>query len=531
LIAFVLRLTFKDDVSPPQSPPIGADVKSDLVLRLPADLITNLQALLHLLGLPLKKSRPSQRLAAVHMVLMGFWKTLWTPTKDLPIADPTALFLACKSLHITGQFSSVDLLTQDIAGFQFIMRCAFVIDVYAISKNPANAVDIFKACSAVKQWFTEKEASPFALLRTWQHMAVSMVLRTRKMPKSTWKDRGTYRVLNFNGTLIVRFSRLQSMIVALERDLAKEFQRDILLGINYRVSYQQQDIVDDLSNTDVDYSFLTDSRNSLLPRHNTTLMEAFMQNKAISDVLTILIGSDREWNKLALEKWLRSLASWETKLAAYIVLTSGAPGRLTEIGAMLFQNTLQHRRNLYWKDILLTLVRLHTKTNVHTGHEDLLPHCLSGFAKDILIQNLVLVRPFARRAAQQCFNGNDEVRYMYGTHLFNGYGKRITTESVSDVLRRYSQKFFGQKLGVADFRHITTHFRMKLTLIAHNFMKNDRLRDSIDAAQMGNNRSTQTRIYAQTRDAALGVGEDVLDEFLDHSMDWQRKLEIGDGMY
>jgi hypothetical protein len=110
------------------------------------------------------------------------------------------------------------------------------------------------------------------------------------------------------------------------------------------------------------------------------------------------------WNQGNLRKWLQDYADFHSLLLLRCEMLSGAPGRGTELTAMMYHNTsTRPMRNLVILGKHVAMLCLYSKTGALTGKDKLIPHSLDAVTGDILIQDLALARPFAEFAASICF--------------------------------------------------------------------------------------------------------------------------------
>ena len=120
------------------------------------------------------------------------------------------------------------------------------------------------ACDALQLWFTEKAYSIFSHLRSLQHRASAIAYNTMGLPHIWWTNTETWTLLKYKGNLI-SFSDIRTMFKDIEEDLVSTWEKKILWGLMLRVDYA--DLVDDLTNKDIGYSFLFDSRNPCFQDH------------------------------------------------------------------------------------------------------------------------------------------------------------------------------------------------------------------------------------------------------------------------
>jgi hypothetical protein len=77
----------------------------------------------------------------------------------------------------------------------------------------------------------------------------------------------------------VEFSAIEMAMLGMEAAAVELWEDKIMLGTGLRVDYNE--IVDDLSNVAVSYSFLVDPRNKSLQHHSTKLVAAILNDPAL----------------------------------------------------------------------------------------------------------------------------------------------------------------------------------------------------------------------------------------------------------
>jgi hypothetical protein len=291
-------------------------------------------------------------------------------------------------------------------------------------------------------------------------------------------------------------------------------------------------MADDLSNTAVGYSFLVDPRNKSLHHHSVDLATAILSNPTLRQ--KFIVGQDPEtcspvWNKTALRTWLHDYAKFESVQLCRVEMTGGAPGRGTELAAMNLCNTrTRPKRNLCMLGRHLSVLRMYHKSGALTGQDKLIPHALDGLTSDLLIQDLVLARPFACLAAKMCFPDQPAIHQLYRERLFINNGKDFQTSDLTSTMSRFTLAHVGIGLGVNAWRHISKAFKENLCNRMMEVLEEGE-EESVEAAQAGRRRETGHRIYGVSHDTLDGMAEDVLPLFLDCSTDWQKLLQVVPG--
>jgi hypothetical protein len=306
----------------------------------------------------------------------------------------------------------------------------------------------------------------------------------------------------------------------LENEIQDVWEKDVMLGLGLRADYGL--VHDDLASRQVMYSFTADERNKVFVNNRATLLRAILSEPALHQrFVAFQNGGIVRWHYQTLRSWLAAYARFEGLLLLYAQITSGSPGRGTELTAMLLVNTeLYPQRNLVAFGSHISFLCTYLKTSGITNSDKLLPHSLTAFCSDILIQDLSLARPFARMAAKLVHSNNEEIANLFDSHVFVNHTKLFDTDDISNGLRTKAAAHMDVDLNVSNWRHIYTAFRRKLCSQLQDLLEGDE-NERIEALQMGHNTQTERRIYGISPEALQSASEDVLPLFLDASTEWQ----------
>jgi len=126
------------------------------------------------------------------------------------------------------------------------------------------------------------------------------------------------------------------MFASMETKLVNLWETKVLAGISIRICYK--DIKDDSTNHDVGYCFLSDCRNPFFA-DRMQFLKAIIKDQQVFDKFAVIRSGQLIWNKGALLAWLRDYAEFQKLVLARCEMLSGAPGRGTELTAMIYRNT------------------------------------------------------------------------------------------------------------------------------------------------------------------------------------------------
>lgn len=459
-------------------------------------------------------------------LLFRIWARVWKKTDTNIIGDPTICFLALAMLKQDGSFQTPKNTTPCISRLKYTLRLVMLITIKRHAVH--HKMDDLIACRAYEQWFKEKEDSTFNTLCTFQHYASSLAYNEPSVPHVVWMDRTHYRTMRFKGHTI-EFEKLTRLFSNLENDAIAIWEKNILMNLPLHLNYKQ--ITDDMGNTEVGYSFLSDNRNTCF-KNRDILAKAIMADSTLSNhFLTGIIDNHGKpiWNVAELQKWLFNYSRFHAIQITSADVKGGAPSRGTEMECIQYINTHTRIRGLYMIGHHLAILCQYHKSAAITGKDKLIPHSLDAVTSDLIIQDLAIARPFAELAAYICYPHDLDVQHRYHSYLFVNNKKLFETPQLTNILKSYTLPIYNVGLGVADWRHISAAFRQKICPAMEIIVEDDLSHESVQALQSGHSRHTENHLYGISPEALAGAAEDVLPLFLDASTDWQVACKVVPG--
>ncbi|KAG2063025.1 hypothetical protein BDR04DRAFT_953732, partial [Suillus decipiens] len=403
---------------------LRTDRGDDYEIPISHDLINALQEL------ELALTEKEQTTEKIHTVLTMIWMVKWSKKKDNTIPCPTERFMALYTLNANGQHKEPVLVTPTMARLEYCMRLACLKQLKILSAELYNGDDA-AACDALQPWFTEKTNSPFSGIRSLQHRASSIAYNTMSLPRVWWVDDKRWMEMLYKGDK-VHLNDLRELFSSTETKLVDLWEKKVLAGISIRVCYEN--LVDDTSNKDVGYCFLSDRRNTCFADRDRFL-KALISSPEVFGQFAAIREEQLVWNKGALLQWLRDYAEFQKLVLVRCEMLSGAPGRGTELTAMTYRNTkTRSQRNLVMLGNHLTMLRTYHKGAALSGSDKLIPHSIDGVTADIMIQDLALTRPFAEVAAHICYPDKPWIKKLYQQQIFMNDHKLFTTDQLSAAM-------------------------------------------------------------------------------------------------
>ncbi|KAI6119109.1 hypothetical protein EV401DRAFT_1888401, partial [Pisolithus croceorrhizus] len=304
----------------------------------------------------------SQLVRHIHAILLKVWTTPWSKNKFHIVPDPTESCLALLTLNHDGSFKAPKEVTTLIAKFEYCMRLTFLKEIRARASSDPE-VDEADACDGLQPWFTEKNYSTFARLRSLQHRASAIAYSTMSLPRIWWTDSQSWLSLTYKGNPIA-FSDVRLIFRDVEEKMVDIWENKVLRGLKLRVDYEQ--ILDDPSERSVGYSFMFDPRNTCF-RDRACLVRAVVNGQGGFSRFLLRQEDELVWNRAALRGWLQDYAEMQKLLLMRAEMLSGAPSRGSELTAMMYRNTqARDTRNLMVFGKHLTLLGQYSKMTALT---------------------------------------------------------------------------------------------------------------------------------------------------------------------
>jgi hypothetical protein len=298
------------------------------------------------------------------------------------------------------------------------------------------------------------------------------------------------------------------------------------------LSVKTKNICDNLTNSTVGYSFLTDPCNTQFQFQDQLFSEILRNRDLRKPFLTSQSNSEGHsiWNMQALQLWLLNYSKFEGLLLPSIKIKAGSPGRGTEIACLEYKKTHTRTHGLYMMEDHLAILHQHHKLPLISGLNKIILHSVNVVTADFIIQNLAIACPFAGIAAYLCYPESKDVQGQYNSCLFVNNKELFSITGLTNMMKTLTWKHLSVELGVNDWRHVSTTFQRKVCPGLDELAEEDK-DNMVEALQNGHSRDTENRIYGISTDRLSGPGEDVLPLFLDVSTDWQVANRITPGGY
>ncbi|KAG1742875.1 hypothetical protein EDB19DRAFT_1827580 [Suillus lakei] len=195
-------------------------------------------------------------------------------------------------------------------------------------------------------------------------------------------DRNTWHEMLYKGNKI-HIDHLGQMFALTEEQMVELWENKVLVGLSTHVSYQE--IIDDGTNHNVGYSFLSDHRNPCF--------------------------ADRD-------HFLKALISKEELFGCFAITRSQC--------------------NLVMLGKNLMMLRTYHKSGMLSKMDKLILHSIDGVTANFIIQDLALTRPFAEVAVHVCYPDKPSIKEMYQMFIFVNNHKPFNTDQLTVTMSRVS---------------------------------------------------------------------------------------------
>jgi hypothetical protein len=247
--------------------------------------------------------------------------------------------------------------------------------------------------------------------------------------------------LNGRPIYISRFCKMaQDMVAKAEQMLWEE-----LLWVakaEDRFAVELERIVDDVTFTRRGMSFVTQRDNGLADKLGWMLTRAEQSEQGRS-----LQSSDGKWDVKRVKRYLRQVDRFLTLLMVCVHMTSGQPGRGSEVTTMRHRNGLLQDRNIFVVDgQVMTVVRYH-KSQSQWDKPKVVPRFLPPRLGQVMVLYLAYLRPFQEYLTVQVLGGG------FSDYVWADEQGPWGTDRLTRALRRETGKRLGVELHTLDYRH------------------------------------------------------------------------------
>lgn len=339
--------------------------------------------------------------AQIEATLQVFESFIFESTGDNPFSSGLIHFLAV--LGIDGAMDRLRTAKNYSYMLAGVVYCTRVVAVEALlpsaKRNEQGDMEREEFLRKRKDFLSDGSYSPMSEMLSLLAYGKFIALNAGNSGNAYWsKDRKTF-YLNGRPIVIGRFQQMARDIVTEAEDMLwQELFWVADRGQRFTVSLDK--IVDDVTFIKRGISFLSRTENGL-----TNGLEWMLQRVVQTKEGQKLRTSDGEWNVKQVKRYLRRTDRFLELLLAGVHITSGQPGRGTEITTMRHRNGVLQDRNIFVMDgQVMTVVRYH-KSQSQWDKPKVVPRFLPWRLGQVMATHLAYLQPFAEYLTVQVLGG------------------------------------------------------------------------------------------------------------------------------
>lgn len=370
----------------------------------------------------------------------------------------------------------------------------------------------------------DNQNTPFGGVSDMMLLASSTAAKEISRPVIHWSLNDNYNSLDIAG-IRVSIKDLKTGTAKLYVEAKSLLVSEVLLGLPMP-HYDLSTLQDDQSNRKDGYGFINDIRNPFFNQRGA-LAKNIETCHPGRFILGVNSSGTLEMNRHQLKLWLDRVEDLQDKLITLLHITSGMPGRGTELSSMTFINSIHSPRNVYIMWDTIALIADYNKTQALTQRDSSIARFLPKEIASLLLTYLSIVKPFQGYFnAVHCFLNN----YSFAASIVHG-------QAVGDLCGRYIWvrksrvlsgqdygisfnscmiKTFGIDLGIALYRHVSQAFMEKHVKRFSAVLENE--------TQAGHSVETGASIYASSSSESLSTSRSTMQSFYLMSLHWQQLL-------
>ena len=315
-------------------------------------------------------------------------------------------------------------------------------------------------------------------------------------------------------------------ILNLIDETEKLLRKEVLLDCDIP-NFEEHQLIDNLSEKKVNYSFISDPRNPFLKHRNHLLNHILGPVHGDRFVLDQREGKIL-WNRnksSGILAWVKTCERCLAYLFALFHYGAGQPARGTELATLSWVNTTDQMRSIFWFHGLVNIIFTYNKTQGNAGRSRVISRSLPPPVGKLCIIWMALVIP-ALDAIWANLQPNLTLseRSVFSQHVFTGRYGHFETEDFSAILASISGQLVAEGgLGYAMTVSSTRHFLIAIVREYLKEMPDKCLLEDFFNEQSGHGEDAAQH-YALSFSSISGVSSDRLRKFVELSKIHHRLL-------
>lgn len=292
------------------------------------------------------------------------------------------------------------------------------------------------------------------------------------------------------------------------------------------IEFWMHRVVDNAAENARDWNFLQhpQNRQGALPCRENWLLERVLGQDWLRDEFIHSQGPKKQvrWRRGAIDAYKQRINRFLERLLLLVHITSGQPGRGTEVLSLRYVNTIHgHHRNIFIDGGMVSTVTTYHKGYSVTGSTKIIHRYLPKEVGELLVYYLWLVHPFYRKLELLALRRQTPPSPYLWTK--NESLEPWDSARLSLVLQRETKQAFGVAFTIPIYRHLAIAVSRK-HLECGGFKRDYGLEDTRFNTQASHTTRTAGAIYARGFDEAPGQIEVRRAEYRKVSQEWHRFL-------
>jgi len=382
-------------------------------------------------------------LAQVQSLVLVLASFIFRGTGDDPFSSGLVHFLAVLGIDAEmDRLRTAKNYSYMLAGVVYCIRVVAIEALLPSSmRDEQGDVERKEFLQIRKEFLADGSYSPMSEMLSLLAYGKFVALNAGNSGNAYWSRDKKIFYLNGRPIVISQFQQMaRDMVMEAEDTLWQE-----LLWVADRAErfiVKLDKIVDDVTFTRRGMSFVTGEENGLdggLEWMLNRVMQTAEGQK--------LRSSDGTWNVRQVKRYLRRIEHFLGLQLAGIQITSGQPGRGTEVTTMRHRNGVLQDRNMFVADgQVMTVVRYH-KSQSQWDKPKVVPRFLPWKLGQIMAVYLAYLQPFQEYLTVQVLGGSFS-DYVWADE-YGPWG----TDRLTRILKRETSKRLGVALTTLDYRH------------------------------------------------------------------------------
>ncbi|KAF6741033.1 hypothetical protein DFP72DRAFT_1122335 [Ephemerocybe angulata] len=441
-------------------------------------------------------------------------------------------FLALFLLKEDGVFALPKDTTPVIAKLTRMIQLTILREMYRLQREGKYASLDAALTSLEPDYRGGRGTTTMEMLEYHQSFATALTMQTTGLPRVVWHRSydNDYTTLMFCGQP-VSITDFKTIYSRLEHKAISLLENDVLLGVTQHVDLGTPK--DSFNSTAHGYSFIH------APDNHFSQYRKFLGRRFLSDPKLRThfysvdpITSIPTLNVSQCLQWLQKLAELEAINMILTEMRGGGPIRLAELCSTVACNIVTRARNLYAYGPHVLLVCQYNKTTHNHQRDVLVPHALSTFDGDMLVQIHTLARPFAEFLAAQIHIkplGLDKYDHAYREMLFMDALHPFDPGFISQLMGKMTKPVLGWAMTISHYRHVAIAIKDGQKLLTVFEPDTDSPVDAytdVQARQAGHSHATEKRLYGLSPDIFEGVPGEMIQLYIRSSREWQQCFDV-----